>query len=151
MDPVFKKMNFKDQPEICVLNAPDSFLTHLEAIQGFTVLKTDLAEVETLYFGVAFVTKQTEVDSLSLAFAEKLEADGQVWFAYPKGTSKRYKCEFNRDTGWAVLGTLGFEGVRLVAIDEDWSAFRFRRVDFVKKMTRSFAMSETGKARTGKL
>ena len=151
MDPVFKKMNFKDQPEICVLNAPDSFLPHLEAIQGFTVLKTDLAEVETLYFGVAFVTKQTEVDSLSLAFAEKLEADGQVWFAYPKGTSKRYKCEFNRDTGWAVLGTLGFEGVRLVAIDEDWSAFRFRRVDFVKKMTRSFAMSETGKARTGKL
>jgi len=71
-----------------------------------------------------------------------------LWFAYPKGSSKRYKCEFNRDNGWAVLGSLGFEGVRMVAIDEDWSALRFRRVEYVKNMTRSFALSEEGKARS---
>lgn len=150
MDAVFKKMNFKDQPEICVLNAPESFTPNVEAMQGLTVLKTDLAEVQKLYFGLAFVTKQSEVDAIALAFSEKLEGDGQLWFAYPKGTSKRYKCEFNRDNGWALLGKLGFEGVRMVAIDDDWSALRFRRVEFVKNMTRSFAMSEQGKARTAK-
>jgi len=35
-----------------------------------------------------------------------------------------------------VLGREGFEPVRIVAIDEDWSAKRFRRVSFIKNMTR---------------
>jgi hypothetical protein len=150
MDSVFKKMNFKDQPEICVLGAPASFGANLEAMQGLTVLKTDLAEIEKLHFGLAFVTKQAEVDAISAAFAEKLVGDGQVWFAYPKGSSKRYRCAFNRDNGWEVLGRLGFEPVRMVAIDEDWSALRFRRVEHIKNLTRSFAMTEEGKVRTGK-
>jgi hypothetical protein len=60
--------------------------------------------------------------------------DAILWMAYPKGTSKRYECEFNRDNGWDVLGRAGFEGVRQVAIDEDWSALRFRRVEFSKSL-----------------
>jgi hypothetical protein len=150
MDPVFKKMNFKNQPEICVLNAPESFNTNLEAMQDLTTVKTDLNLINKLHFGLAFVTKQAEVDAHAMAFAEKLEGDGQLWFAYPKGTSKRYKCEFNRDNGWEVLGKLGFESVRMVAIDADWSALRFRKVEFVKTMTRSFAITEEGKTKAGK-
>ena len=72
-----------------------------------------------------------------------------VWFAYPKGTSKRYRSEINRDTGWQALGRAGFEPVRAVAIDEDWSALRFRRVEFIKTMTRAneHRMTAQGKAR----
>ena len=73
--------------------------------------------------------------------------DGLLWFAYPKGTSKKYVCEFNRDTGWAELGKFDLEPVRQIAIDEDWTALRFRRAQNIKTMTRSFAMSETGKRR----
>lgn len=149
MDALFKKMNFKDQPAICVLNAPASFAPHLETIQKFTVVHTDTDHVEQLHFGLAFVTRQAEVDHIAGLFDQKLAGDGIIWFAYPKGSSKRYKCEFNRDTGWQVLGKLGFEGVRMVAIDEDWSALRFRRVEFIKTITRSFAMSEAGKKRSG--
>ena len=73
-----------------------------------------------------------------------------VWFAYPKGTSKKYKSEINRDTGWQALGQAGFEPVRAVAIDQDWSAVRFRRVEFIKTMTRARAhrMTAQGKARS---
>jgi hypothetical protein len=75
-----------------------------------------------------------------------------IWIAYPKQSSKKYKCEFNRDTGWEVIGKLGFEPVKQVAIDEDWSALRFRRVEFIATLTRrnSMALSEQGKARTKK-
>ena len=69
------------------------------------------------------------------------------WFAYPKGTSKKFKCEFNRDNGWKELGVLGFEPVRAVAIDEDWTALRFRRAENIKKMTRNMAITEEGKRR----
>jgi hypothetical protein len=150
MDPIFKKLNFKNHPAICVCSAPDSFAPQLEAMQEFTRVHTDLAELDELHFGLAFVTRQAEVDAFASAFVEKLTDDGLIWFAYPKGTSKRYKCEFNRDSGWEILGQLGFEGVRIVAIDEDWSALRFRRVEHIKTLTRSFAMSDEGKKRTGR-
>jgi hypothetical protein len=73
--------------------------------------------------------------------------NGVVWFVYPKGTSKKYTCEFNRDIGWAELGKAGYEPVRAVAIDDDWSGLRFRNTTYIKKMTRSSAITEVGKTR----
>jgi hypothetical protein len=40
-----------------------------------------------------------------------------------------------------VLGAAGFEPVRMVAVDEDWSALRFRRVGFIKTLTRRSQVS----------
>ena len=45
------------------------------------------------------------------------------------------------------MGKAGFEGVRMVAIDEDWSAVRFRRVEFIKTMTRPDQVRLTKKKR----
>jgi hypothetical protein len=61
----------------------------------------------------------------------KTDGDVVLWFAYPKGTSQRVAGEINRDRGWEPLQSAGFETVRLVAIDEDWSALRFRRTAYV--------------------
>ena len=66
----------------------------------------------------------------------RAKGDAIVWFCYPKQTSKRYTCEFNRDTGWQVLADHRFEPVRQVAFDEDWSALRFRNIDYIKRLTR---------------
>ena len=103
-------------------------------------------------FSLAFVTKQREVDDLAKAVAQKAKGDAVVWFAYPKGSSKKYTCEFNRDTGFQPLGDAGFEPVRMVAIDDDWTAMRVRRVEFIKNLTRpeSFALSKEGKKRTAR-
>ena len=81
---------------------------------------------------------------------QKLKGDGTVWFAYPKRGSKKYTSEISRDYGWEILGEFEFEAVRSVAVDQDWSAMRFRRVGFIKKMTRNskFAMTQEGKKRT---
>jgi hypothetical protein len=149
MTPLFKKLNFKDQPHIVVLNAPESFSAQVLDMQSFTQVHSDLKSAPNVNFVMAFCTQQAQVDSCAVAIAEQLVGDGIVWMVYPKGTSKRYQCEFNRDNGWAILGQLGFEPVRMVAIDEDWSALRFRRVEYIKTMTRSFAMTETGKQKTG--
>ena len=79
------------------------------------------------------------------------EGDAIVWIAYPKKTSKQYRCEFNRDSGWTLMGEAGFEPVRQVAIDEDWSALRFRRVENIPSLKRSkaIAISKEGKRRIG--
>ena len=131
MPTTFDKLNLKDQQEIVVLNAPSSFEAELHGLSGRTIQRT-LAPVKQLDYFVAFVTKKSEVDALALQINKRANGDTIVWFAYPKGTSKRYKCDFNRDNGWDVLNTLGWETVRAVAIDEDWSALRMRRKEFIK-------------------
>ena len=151
MTPLFNKLNLKGQKEIVVLNAPESFQAELDALDGVTVHR-DAAEVERVEFALAFVMTTAQLNAAADAILPKAQGDAVVWFAYPKGTSKRYRCEFNRDSGWAPLGAAGFEGVRMVAIDEDWSALRFRRAEFIKTMKRdpSRAGSETGRARVAK-
>ncbi|MGA9885483.1 MAG: hypothetical protein WBQ34_17335 [Candidatus Acidiferrales bacterium] len=101
---------------------------------------------------LGFVNKQKVVDELARAIAKRAKGDAIVWFAYPKGTSKKYVSEINRDRGWLILGQLGFEPVRAVAIDEDWSALRFRRVEYVKSIKRdpARATSAQGKSRPRK-
>jgi hypothetical protein len=149
MPSTFEKLNLKNQTSILVFNPPASFEPELAALHGVTVLR-NLRDLVAMDFSLAFVTTQKEVDTLAKAIAKRVKGDAVVWFAYPKGTSKKYKSEINRDTGWQVLGEAGFEPVRAVAIDEDWSALRFRRVEFIQKMTRAnkHRMTAEGKTRS---
>ena len=150
MTPLFQKLNLGELAEIVVLNEPVSFNTELEALTDVTIHKT-AGKAKQVQFGIGFAVTQKELDKVCAALA-KAEGDVIIWIAYPKQSSKKYKCEFNRDTGWEVIGKLGFEPVKQVAIDEDWSALRFRRVEFIATLTRrnSMALSEQGKARTKK-
>lgn len=148
MSEIFKKLNLKDQAEIVVLHAPGSFLPELDALEGVTV-HTSLQAAAAIDFLLAFVTQLAEIEDAARAVAEKARGDAVVWFAYPKMSSKKYTCEFNRDTGWDAVGRAGLEPVRQVAVDEDWSAVRFRRVQYIKRLTRGtqHRISEEGKAR----
>jgi hypothetical protein len=131
MPTVFQKLNLKDQEEIVVLHAPESFAPQLTGLGGVRILRR-LQDAKEVGFALAFVTRQADLDALSEALAKKAAGDALLWIAYPKGTSRRYTCDFNRDTGFAALRRLGFDSVRQVAIDEDWSALRFRRIEHIK-------------------
>lgn len=150
MNAIFKKLNFKNQPAIYILNAPASFQPVMDEMQGLTAIYTDLGKAKDIAFTMVFATKQKEVDQFADRIAKQSIDDAVIWMVYPKGTSKKYTCEFNRDNGWQRLGAYGFEPVRMVAIDEDWSALRFRRAENIKTMTRSFAISEAGQQKIKK-
>jgi hypothetical protein len=131
MPSVFSKLNLKAQSEILIVDAPASFEPEITALKNVKVLR-DPNKAKTVQFALAFASTQTELDRLSALLAAKALGDALLWFAYPKGTSKRYRCEFNRDSGWNVMRGAGFDTVRAIAIDEDWTALRFRRVEFIK-------------------
>jgi hypothetical protein len=145
---VFQKMNFKDQDPILVLDAPASFEPELKALKGVTVHRAP-GGVKGVGFFLAFVTSQPGADKAARLAAQKTAGDAVVWVAYPKGSSKKYTSTINRDSGWKGMGAAGFEPVRMVAVDEDWSGIRFRRADFIKKLTRGseHAISAKGRAK----
>jgi hypothetical protein len=105
---IFDKLNLKNLTKILVLNAPQSFEPELAALRGVSVSRSlrGLTEIE---FSLAFVTRQEEVDQLAGSIATIAKGDPLLWFAYPKGTSKKYQSEINRDNGWQALRQAGFD------------------------------------------
>jgi hypothetical protein len=131
MPTVFEKLNLSDQKEIVILNAPEGLIAEIAGLREVTVHRS-LRALSEIHFALAFAMRKKEVDELAVKIVERAKGDAILWFAYPKGTSKKYQCDFNRDNGWDALKSLGWDTVRAVAIDEDWSALRFRRTEYIK-------------------
>ena len=140
ISPVLKKLKFKEHKSIIVLNSPEEFRSILSEMETLAEVECQLNEIAVNTMFIAFVQKESDVAEFSNKLNELIKKDQLIWFAYPKKSSKKYKAEINRDFGWKSLGAIGLEGVSAIAIDEDWSALRFRHVDFIKQLTRSSKM-----------
>jgi hypothetical protein len=148
MTPLFKKLNFKDHPHIVCVGAPESFNIELQAMESATEILLQSKGIKEIYFAIAFVQTQAQLNAAVKSLFPKLVGDAVLWFCYPKQSSKNYTSSINRDNGWEIVGDIGMEPVRAVAIDDDWSASRFRKVEYIKTMTRKFgALSAKGKER----
>jgi hypothetical protein len=132
MTDVLQKLLFKGQPQVLVLNPPAEFQPHLAGLPGETRVDTSVVPDARYAFAIVFVTRSSEIAALAAEVTGHMAEDGILWFAYPKASSSRYASDVTRDQGWQPLGDLGFEGVSLVAMDDDWSAFRFRHTSFIK-------------------
>lgn len=164
MDSVFKKMNLKPGQRLLVCDAPASFLSSLGTLdqsllschsqeQSSAEPKPDAVIAADFFwpdFLLIFVHDQAQLDRALTLYPQHTQGDVLLWFAYPKRTSKRYHSDLHRDHSWHGLGLLGFEAVRQVAIDEDWSALRFRRSQYITQLKRDpqRALSVDGKRRT---
>jgi hypothetical protein len=132
MTEIFKKLNFKSQTPILVLGAPSSFAAELAAMKKETEIHAQPQKGVTYAFVLAFGEKRADIEKAGAAVTKVLEGDAVCWFAYPKGTSKKFKSDVNRDDMWELLSRFSVRPVRQIAIDDDWSALRFRREQYVK-------------------
>jgi hypothetical protein len=138
MKSILEKLNYKGQKRISILNAEESFL---KSISSDLIDVTIDKKIDPRYpyeFIIIFVKSVSEVEQIAPVTIHNLMADGVLWFCYPKKTSPRFKSEIDRDHGWKVLNDSGLFGIRLVAIDEDWSALRFRNKKYIKSTSGRF-------------
>ena len=132
------KLNYKDYNRIAVLNAEPKFLRILSKELIGIIIDSEIDQRCPYNFMMVFVRSVAEVDHFAPIALHNLTADGVLWFCYPKKTSKLYSNGLERDRGWNVLNDLGFYGIRMVAIDEDWSAMRFRNIKYIKSKSSRF-------------
>jgi hypothetical protein len=138
MKNLVEKLNYKGQDRIAVLNAEESFY------QVFSDELTDVRidrEIDPRFpydFIILFVKSPEEVEHFTPVVLHNLLADGVLWFCYPKKTSKKHTSDVDRDHGWKPLTDSGFHGIRLVAVDDDWSALRFRNIKYIKSTSGRF-------------
>lgn len=99
MHQLLKKLNYKDQSPVLLRNLPVELQDFAKYIQTVTEVVYNLEEVEKPQFALFFVTQLQEIEQISEALPGRLEGDATLWFVYPKGTSKRYKCDFRYGLG----------------------------------------------------
>ena len=142
MQTLLEKLNYKGQKRIVVSNAEKNFkLAPLREIKDIQIDN----EIDLRYpydFMIIFVRKATEVEEITPVALHNLAVDGILWFCYPKKTSKKFTSDINRDHGWKALNDLDFFGIRMVSIDEDWSAMRFRNIKYIKSTSERFAVKK---------
>ncbi|MFK7924286.1 MAG: hypothetical protein AB8H47_20180 [Bacteroidia bacterium] len=141
-------MSFKDQKRILVLFAPESFHPDMADMEAYCEVLTEIQADQQYEYVLTFANSVKQLTETMASLKDKFVADDpQLWVAYPKKSSKKYKSDINRDNGWESVGEQAFEPVKQIAIDTDWSALRFRQVRFIKSLKRNPKMiiSEEGK------
>ena len=73
---------------------------------------------------IAFARNKAELAAVAGPAVEAARQDRLAWVAYPK--AGKLGTDLNRDILAALLTAEGVQPVRQVAIDETWSALRFR-------------------------
>lgn len=119
------KLQIKPGARLAVLNAPEGLLP---------ALKTELAGIEVregaegaVHSVLLFVRCLDDVGRLLGSAIAAAPAGGPLWIAYPKLTSG-VPSDLSRDILWHAVEPSGWRPVRQVALNEVWSAMRFKSV-----------------------
>jgi hypothetical protein len=136
MDPIFSKLNYKEGAAVYAIHPPEVFRDLLNTLPENIDVLNDIPVDKPIDFIIVFVTQRAQLDLLAQKITPRLPGDAIFWLAYPKGTSKKYTCDFNRDTSWDIMAPYKMLPVRQISIDEDWSALRFRKEEFIQSAKR---------------
>jgi hypothetical protein len=143
IDLLLKRLQYKGEQPIVLINHPGYFKFLKEELEKISPIVMDVDEVEALSCALIFVQTKAEIDLISRFLAQKAKPNALIWMAYPKKSSKGYQSQLSRDVGWDAMGRVGYEPVRQIMLNEDWSAIRFKKVEEIQKMTRKPEMRLT--------
>jgi len=127
---LMKKLQLRGRP-LVVLGLP----AHLEPL-----FPKEVARVDSLPEGaqavLGFAADRQALAALVARVLPGLDREAVHWLAYPKKSSRCYRSDLTRDQGWAPLLPYNYEPVSQVALDEDWSALRFKPFDLIDSPSR---------------
>jgi hypothetical protein len=111
------KLLIKPGMTVAVVNAPKG----LESVEGAALAK----DVKSASAALLYAATAADVDAHLPKVMKALSGEARLWIAYPK--AGKLGTDLNRDLLWKQVEPRGFESVRLVSLDDTWSAFAFRR------------------------
>ena len=118
--PVAERLQVKGERRLAVVGASAA----LEKTVGAAKARVDLARADVV---LLFAADRAGLEA-KLPDALKTMQDAAIlWIAYPK-LSSGLAADLSRDVIHALAPTHGLNTVSQIAIDEDWSALRLKRV-----------------------
>jgi hypothetical protein len=131
MNALAKKLQMKPGNRWLLYNAPANYLELLEPLpEG---ISTSFAIEGGDFNGVQlFVHNSAELNETLKIITPLLKGDTTFWVIYPKKSSK-IPTDLEMMSSWDELGKYGLNGVTAAAVNETWTALRFRPIKFSKK------------------
>lgn len=121
--PVAKKLGMKPGMQALILDPPPGYAKLLAPLpDGLTITSTGNA---TYNFVQVFLTRLSEVGKFAQTLSKRAAVNALVWISYPKKTSG-IGGDLSRDSIREAMSGTGWHAVSIIAIDEVWSALRFR-------------------------
>ena len=118
-----KKLQIKPDKRWLFFNAPENYLTSLEPLPDGVIA---VFEPKGNFDGVQlFVKDRNELASSLKIIAPVLNPDTVFWVSYPKKSSGIVS-DLEMMSSWDELVKYGLRGVAAAAINETWTALRFR-------------------------
>jgi len=108
------KLQLKPGLTMCVINAPKTF--HWDSLSERDPTKADAV--------LAFCAMADDVARVAGPAVDAAREDKLSWIAYPK--EGQLGTDLDRDLLNERLKALGVQGVRVISLDDTWSAMRFR-------------------------
>ncbi len=130
ISPLARKLQIKPDSRIQVSGVPEDVAAGLEPLpDGATILKrAGKSEIDGLFL---FASTKKELDSTLGKHLARLKHDGLLWVAFPKKSSG-IQTDLSMYEGWSTLEDAGLRGIRMISIDDTWSALRWRPKECVK-------------------
>jgi hypothetical protein len=129
MTSIVKKLGLKPGMRALVLGAPSGYLESLAPLpEGLVVSKTVGGTHQFVQF---FATRNSEIQKSASKLLQSADSGALVWITYPKKSS-RVESDLSREEVWAAMEGTGWRPVSQIAIDDVWSALRFRPTEDVK-------------------
>ena len=129
MTSIVKKLGLKPGMRALVLGAPSGYLDSLAPLPDGVVVSTTVGGNHG--FVQFFVSKEAEIEKSKKKLLESADPGALVWISYPKKSSG-VDSDLSREVVWAAMEGTGWRPVSQIAIDEVWSALRFRPTEDVK-------------------
>ena len=99
-----------------------SHAAHLARIEPLPPGVRVVDRMEQATLALVFADAAASARAILTAHTEQLARPAIFWVAYPKAN----KADINRDTLWPILAEYGMRPIGQVAVDDVWSALRFR-------------------------
>jgi predicted SnoaL-like aldol condensation-catalyzing enzyme len=129
MSSTVKKLGLKSGMRALVLSAPSDYLSSLAPLPDGVEVSRSLAGTHD--FVQFFATWKSEITRSANKLLRSAAPGAVVWITYPKKTSG-VESDLSREAVWAAMESTGWRPVSQIAIDDVWSALRFRPTQDVK-------------------
>jgi hypothetical protein len=122
-NPVARKLGMNRGMSALVIAPPPGYLKLLMAAPGELTVSS---RAYGMYpFVQVFATRLSEIRRFAQKLSKHAAPNALVWISYPKKTSK-LAGDLSRDVIRKAMSSAGWRAVSIVAVDEVWSALRFR-------------------------
>ena len=122
---LFEKLDLKDEKNLLIQGIPSTIEKQFIKL-SFAKCVTPLLKVKKIDFALVFAVSKRQLCDILKDITPILQPDPKLWIAYPKLTSK-IASDLNRDCNWDMIDCLGFQSIGEIAIDNVWTAVRFKR------------------------